>query len=177
MNWWSPTHADVATDGTLRVLIIEDSEDDTVLLLRELSQGDYSLRWRRVDTRDELIDALSRQVWDIILSDHSMPSFSGVAALAVVRERGLDVPFIFVSATIGEDTAVMAMKAGAQDYIMKGNLKRLLPAVARELGEAKIRADGISPASCMTRSGRRSRRFRSIWTRSYATTRRARVRD
>ncbi len=141
MNWWNRTHDDVVTDGALRVLIVEDSEDDTVLLVRVLSQSDYTLHWRRVDTPDGLIDALDNQEWDVILSDYSMPTFSGMGALAVVRARGLDVPFIFVSATIGEDTAVMAMKAGAQDYVMKDRLKRLLPAITRELGEAKIRTE------------------------------------
>ncbi|MDE2090256.1 MAG: diguanylate cyclase, partial [Gammaproteobacteria bacterium] len=95
--------------------------------------------YARVDTGEALGEALDRQAWDVIFSDYTMPSFSGTQALALVRERGIDAPFIFVSGTLGEDTAVASMKAGAHDYIMKNNTKRLLPAVARELREAKVR--------------------------------------
>ncbi|HET8760008.1 MAG TPA: GGDEF domain-containing response regulator, partial [Nitrospiria bacterium] len=126
-------------DQTLRVLLIEDSPDDALLLLRELKRAPYQTKHDRVDTADALKMALDRGPWDLILSDYSMPQFNGVAALRLVRGRGLDLPFIFVSGTIGEDTAVEAMRAGANDYIMKGNLKRLLPAVERELREANSR--------------------------------------
>jgi diguanylate cyclase (GGDEF)-like protein len=132
---------DDRAEGRLRVLVIEDLEDDALLLVRELSQAHYKPHWRRVDTPEMLAAALDGEEWDIIFADHSMPHFSGVRALTLVRERGLDTPFIFVSGTIGEDTAVAAMKAGAQDYIMKGNLKRLLPAVERELREAQLRRE------------------------------------
>ncbi len=125
----------------LRVLIVEDSEDDAVLLSRELRRGGYELTYERVDTAAAMIAALKNQTWDIVFSDHSMPHFSGTEALAILRERGLDLPFIFVSGTIGEDNAVAAMKVGAHDYIMKGNLKRLVPAVDRELREAKVRQE------------------------------------
>src|SRR5947199_99044 len=125
----------------LRVLIVEDSEDDALLLVRELRRGGFEPAFERVDTPDALRAALARQEWDILFADYSMPHFSGTAALALVRERGLDLPFIFVSATIGEDTAVEAMRAGAQDYVTKGNLKRLLPAVERELRDARERRD------------------------------------
>src|SRR3989449_7764823 len=124
-----------------RVLIVEDSEDDALLLVRELRRGGFEPAFERVDTPDALRAALARQEWDILFADYSMPHFSGTAALALVRERGLDLPFIFVSATIGEDTAVEAMRAGAQDYVTKGNLKRLLPAVERELRDARERRD------------------------------------
>lgn len=127
--------------GNLRALLVEDSEDDALLLISQLSQADYQPQWLRVDTREALLAALDRQEWDIVFADYSMPHFSGTAALAVVRERGLDIPFIFVSATIGEDTAVEAMRAGANDYVMKGNRKRLLPAVERELREATMRRE------------------------------------
>ncbi len=125
----------------LRVLIVEDSREDTVLLLWELEHGGYQTTHERVDTADALNAALDRQTWDVVFGDYSMPHFNGVAALKLVREKGLDLPFIFVSGTIGEDIAVEAMKAGAQDYIMKGNLKRLLPAVERELREAAVRRE------------------------------------
>ncbi len=123
----------------LRTLVVEDSEDDAMLLVQHLIRGGYQLDWHRVDTADSLTQALDDHRWDIIFADFSMPRFSGVAALAIVRERKLDIPLIFVSGTIGEDVAVMALKAGANDYIMKGNLKRLLPAVERELREAELR--------------------------------------
>ena len=123
----------------LRVLIVEDSVDDAALLLRELKRAGYQAEHERVDTLEALQAALTRQPWDVIFADFSMPKFSGTRALAAVRERGFDVPFIFVSGTIGEDTAVAAMKAGAQDYIMKDNLKRLVPAVERELRDADVR--------------------------------------
>jgi diguanylate cyclase (GGDEF)-like protein len=125
----------------IRALIVEDTEDDAVLLVRTLTQGGYRVEWERVDTREALQTALAAGAWDIIFADYSMPHFSGTAALACVRERELDVPFIFVSGTIGEDTAVEAMRAGARDYVMKGNRKRLLPAVERELREAEVRRD------------------------------------
>src|SRR3989449_2775141 len=125
----------------LHVLIVEDSEDDALLLVRELRRGGFAPAFERVDTPNALRAALARQAWDILVADYSMPHSSGTAALALVRERGLDLPFIFVSGTIGEDTAVEAMRAGAQDYVTKGNLKRLLPAVERELRDARERRD------------------------------------
>jgi two-component system cell cycle sensor histidine kinase/response regulator CckA len=123
----------------LRVLFAEDSEDDALLLERELRRAGYDLIWERVDTAAAMQAALDRHSWDLVLGDYNMPHFSGTAALALLCERGLDVPFIFVSGTIGEDMAVAAMKAGAHDYVMKTNLKRLAPAVERELREAEVR--------------------------------------
>ncbi|HEY4485853.1 MAG TPA: EAL domain-containing protein [Nitrospiria bacterium] len=123
----------------LRVLIVEDSENDADLLLRELRRGGYEPAHERVDTAEAMNASLNRQVWDIAFGDYSMPHFNGVAALKLLRGKGFDIPFIFVSGTIGEDTAVEAMKNGANDYIMKGNLKRLIPAVERELREAEMR--------------------------------------
>jgi diguanylate cyclase (GGDEF)-like protein len=123
----------------LRALIVEDSEDDALLLVHNLSES-YELRWRRVDTEEALGLALLEE-WDVIFADYSMPRFSGSRALSQVRQCGIETPFIFVSGTMGEDTAVTAMKAGAQDYMMKGNLKRLLPAVERELREMRARRE------------------------------------
>ena len=123
----------------LRVLIIEDSENDTELLLRELRHGDYAPEYERVETAEGLEDALTRQSWDLIISDYAMPRFNGVQALKLTQAKGGDIPFILVSGSIGEDIAVAAMKAGAHDYLMKGKLARLLPSVARELGEVRVR--------------------------------------
>jgi len=124
----------------LRVLMVEDSEDDARLVLRELRTAGYDLTHERVDTAAALEAALDRHPWDLVIGDYSMPHFSGTAALAMLRERGLDVPYICVSGTITEELAVAAMKAGAHDYVTKGQLKRLLPAIERELREAKARA-------------------------------------
>ncbi|HEY8219427.1 MAG TPA: EAL domain-containing protein [Methylobacter sp.] len=129
------------TTQPLRVLIVEDSEDDTLLLADQLElDGGRPVDWQRVETEQALTEAL-QQHWDIVLSDYTMPHLSGMRALEVVRQHDLDLPFIFVSGTIGENTAVKAMKSGAQDYVMKGNLSRLMPAVERELQEAQQRRE------------------------------------
>ncbi len=123
----------------LRVLIVEDSEDDCLLLLDRLRRGGYDPLYQRVETEKEMEEALDRRKWDIILCDHALPSFSAFGALALMKKKGLDFPFIIVSGTVGEETAVKAMKAGAHDYLMKDNMARLLPAIERELREAKER--------------------------------------
>lgn len=125
----------------LRVLIIEDSEDDAELLAIALENGGYQVIHQRVDTRADLETALSNKPWDIVLADYSMPQFSAIAALEILKEQQLDLPFVIVSGKIGEDTAVAAMKAGAHDYLIKGQLSRLLPAVERELREAIFREE------------------------------------
>lgn len=125
----------------LRALIVEDSEDDALLLVRELQRGGYDVTFERVETAKTMAAALGRQEWDIVLADYTMPHFSGTAALELLRETGLDIPFIFVSGTIGEEIAVKAMKNGANDYLIKGNLKRLIPAIERELREAVVRRE------------------------------------
>jgi PAS domain S-box-containing protein len=127
----------------LRVLIVEDSADDAELLLRELRRNGYAPQGRRVETATELQGALDEHDWDLILSDYTLPGFSGTHALTLVRGRETDTPFIFVSGTIGEEVAVAAMKAGAQDYVTKGNLQRLIPAIARELRDAAMRRERI----------------------------------
>jgi PAS domain S-box-containing protein len=143
----------------LRVLIVEDSEDDTLLLLRELRRGGYSPTYRRVDTAPRMESALDEEEWDIVVSDHSMPAFSAPAALKILQRRGLDLPFIILSGRIGEDVAVAAMKAGAHDYIVKGNLARLVPAVERELREAEMRRDRRRADEELRRSEERYRSF------------------
>ncbi|TAM45677.1 MAG: EAL domain-containing protein [Gammaproteobacteria bacterium] len=125
----------------LRALVVEDSEDDTELLLRELKRGGYEPTHARVDTSEAMSATLAARAWDIVFSDFTMPHFNAFDALALLRGTGLDIPFIIVSGTIGEDRAVIAMKAGAHDYILKGNLKRLVPAVERELREAHVRKE------------------------------------
>ena len=125
--------------NTIRVLLVEDSEDDAELAIRELTRGGYQVSFRRVDTADALLAALEDARWDLAIGDFSMPGFSGTAALTMVRQFDGEMPFIFVSGTIGEDAAVAAMRSGAQDYIMKGSLKRLVPAVERELREVASR--------------------------------------
>ena len=123
----------------LRVLCVEDSEEDSLLLLRELRNGGYDPVWERVDTADALSVALEEGSWDLVLADFAMPGFGALAALKLVRQAGLDLPFIVVSGVIGEEQDVAMMKAGAHDYVFKDNLKRLLPAIERELNEAAVR--------------------------------------
>jgi PAS domain S-box-containing protein/putative nucleotidyltransferase with HDIG domain len=123
----------------LHVLIVEDSKDDTELIKRVLKKGDYDVNWERVETEEAMIETLERQKWDIIISDYYMPRFSGLEALEIAKKKAPDLPFILVSGVIGEDVAVEAMKKGAHDYITKGKMKRLVPAVQRELEEAAMR--------------------------------------
>ncbi len=120
----------------LNVLIIEDSEDDTLFLLRGLEKGGYDPVYQRVETAEAMRAALKEKTWDIVLSDYHLPRFSGLQALLLFKKTGIDIPFILVSGMIGEELAVEAMKAGAHDYIMKGNLARLIPAIERELRDA-----------------------------------------
>ncbi|MGD9082315.1 MAG: PAS domain S-box protein [Desulfobacterales bacterium] len=128
-------------DKPIRVLIVDDSEDDGLLLLRNLKNGGFKPSYEQIDTAEAMSKALDKQTWDVILCDNSMPSFDASSALKLYKEKGLDLPFIIVSGNIADETAVAAMKAGAHDYIMKGNLARLSSAVDRELREAKNRHD------------------------------------
>jgi PAS domain S-box-containing protein len=125
----------------LRILIVEDSEDDTLLLLNLLKRNGYEVTHERVEKEDAMRFALQEKSWDIILCDYKMPGFDGMRALKVVSEMGIDIPFIVVSGTIGEDVAVECMKAGAHDYVMKDKLQRLIPAVEREIREAAAREE------------------------------------
>ena len=125
----------------IKVLVVEDSEDDARLAMRMLRRGGFDPSYQRVQEIDGLRAALRQERWDAVLSDFRMPGFNGVDALKVYRESGLDMPFIFVSGTIGEEIAVEAMKAGASDYVMKQNLARLAPVLERELQQAVIRAE------------------------------------
>jgi len=125
----------------LRVLIVEDSPDDAALIIRELRRGEYEPVWERVETAEGMTAALERSEWDVILCDYTLPHFSALHALEVLKSQQLDIPFIIISGTIGEETAVNAMKAGAQDYIIKGRLARLVPALEREIREAHTRME------------------------------------
>jgi signal transduction histidine kinase len=126
---------------TLRVLIAEDSEDDLLLLLRTIRQGGFDVVWERVASADGMVEALGRGPFDLVIADHSMPGFTGFEALEISRRHDPDLPFMLVSGTVGEHIAVDAMRAGARDYLMKGHLVRLVPAIRRELAEAQNRRE------------------------------------
>jgi PAS domain S-box-containing protein/putative nucleotidyltransferase with HDIG domain len=125
----------------LSVLIVEDSDSDAQLIVRMLTKAGYILTFERVETAEQMREALKQQAWEVVISDFAMPELDGNAALKILLETGLDIPFIVVSGTMGEDTAVAMMKAGAQDYLMKGKLARLVPAVERELRQAEERRE------------------------------------
>ena len=125
----------------LHVLIIEDSESDSDLVIRRLKKAGYTIYHERIETAEEMKAALDMLVWDIIVADYKLPQFNAPAALLLLQKSGLDIPFIVVSGTIGEETAVEVMKAGAHDYLMKDKLTRLAPAVKRELAEALVRRE------------------------------------
>jgi two-component system, cell cycle sensor histidine kinase and response regulator CckA len=126
-------------EKNLSVLIIEDSEDDALLILRELKRNGYDPVFARVETSEAMKDSLAKQAWDAIIADYSIPHFGAPAALTLLEEMGIDLPFIVVFGTVGEETAVEMMKAGAHDYLMKGNLTRLVPALERELRAGELR--------------------------------------
>jgi PAS domain S-box-containing protein/putative nucleotidyltransferase with HDIG domain len=126
-------------DKSLRVLIIEDSENDALFIIHELKKGGYNPVYERVETAAAMKKALKEKQWDIILCDYTLPKFNGPSAIAVLKEADIDIPIIIVSGTIGEETAIEFMRLGAHDYIMKGKLSRLCPAIARELEDAEIR--------------------------------------
>jgi len=148
----------------LRVLIVEDSEDDALLLVFELRRGDYSPVFRRVESYEAMRRALEQESWDLVISDYVLPGFSGLEALRLVRQSGLDLPFIIVSGKIGEDTAVNCMKDGANDYLIKGNISRLVPAIEREMQEAEVRRKRREAEEALVRSERRYKRLVSAVT-------------
>src|SRR6185312_8514438 len=125
----------------LRVLLIEDDANDAELICLALQRGGYRALVRRVETAAELRAALAEQAWDVILSDYTLPTFSGPEAHRIVREVGCDLPFLIVSGTVGEEVAVDAMRAGVHDFLLKGHLGRLVAAIERELREAEIRIE------------------------------------
>lgn len=127
------------TGTTLNLLIIEDSEDDAALLLWHLKKCGYAISWERVETAEQLLAVLGTQAWDLIISDFTMPCFSGLDAIRLLKEREIDTPFIMVSGREGEETAVEVMRAGAHDYLLKHQLSRLAPVIDRELADAADR--------------------------------------
>src|SRR5437773_6047622 len=129
------------THKPLRALIVEDSARDAELLVRELERSAYAVTYERVETAQAMEAALARSNWDVVLSDYDLPRFSGPAAFDLLRTTGLDVPFIIISGTIGEEVAVSALKAGAHDFLVKGHLARLVPAIERVLGDATARRE------------------------------------
>jgi DNA-binding NtrC family response regulator len=126
---------------SLAVLIVEDSESDGQLIVRALKKGGDDVVAERVETAEQMRAALGKRAWDIVISDYSLPQFDGRAALTLLQETGQDIPFIVVSGAIGEETAVAMLKAGAHDYLLKGNLARLASAVERELAQAETRRE------------------------------------
>ncbi len=124
----------------IKVIIVEDSESDAILLIHELKRGGYAPSFELVDSYETLQKALKKQSWDIVITDHRLPNFSSRAALETVLAHGEDIPVIIVSGSIGDEFAVDAMRSGAQDYIMKDNLARLVPVIERELREKDIRS-------------------------------------
>jgi signal transduction histidine kinase/CheY-like chemotaxis protein len=148
------TGAQALAARPLRVLLVEDSEDDATLVLAALRRTGYRPEFRRVDNAADMRAALAKDEWDVVLSDYDMPGFGGLHALELLRDSGLDLPFLIVSGTIGEETAVEAMKAGAHDYLMKDSLVRLGPAVEREIRDAGVRRERRNAALALEADAR-----------------------
>jgi two-component system cell cycle sensor histidine kinase/response regulator CckA len=143
----------------LRVLLAEDSASDAKLVNIEIERAGYDVTMLRVETAKDMADALARETWDIVISDWSMPSFGAVPALSLLKATGLDIPFIIVSGTIGEETAVEAMRAGAQDFLLKDRLARLVPAIEREIRERESRESERRAVAALRQSERRFARL------------------
>ncbi|MGP8003812.1 MAG: diguanylate cyclase [Smithella sp.] len=124
---------------SLSVLMVEDSENDALLLIREIKKGGYNAVYERVDTAAAMKKALKEKKWDIILCDYTVPGFNAPLAIDLLKETNIDIPLIVVSGTIGEETAIECMRLGAKDYILKPNLSRLCPAISRALEEAEVK--------------------------------------
>jgi DNA-binding NtrC family response regulator len=156
----------------LHVLLVEDTPDDAVLLARALRRSGFAVKYERVETEAQMRTALEKGGWDIVISDYSMPEFSALEALRLTKMFDPQLPFIIVSGNIGEDVAVDAMRAGAQDYLIKNNLARLGPAVMRELEESanrrrQLAAEEALAAATVSQPGRTSRKL-SVACRSRA---------
>lgn len=145
------------------MLIVEDSEFDARILVNTLRQGGYEPAWKRVEDATGMQEALRQGTWEVILADYNLPTFSAPEALKLLQESGLDLPFVIISGGIGEDIAVAAMKSGAHDYLMKGNLARLVPAVEREIREASTRRARRQAEDALRES---EQRYRLLWENS-----------
>ena len=131
--------SEISNPRSLRTLMIDDSEDDVLLIIRTLKKGGFNPLYERIETAAMMKKAIKEKQWDIILCDYKMPKFNAPSAIALLKEANINIPLIIISGTIGEETAIECMRLGAHDYIMKTNLSRLCPAIARELDEVKIR--------------------------------------
>lgn len=143
----------------LKILLIEDSASDAGLLLRELRRGGLDVQHTRVECAVDLVNALQSQEWDVVISDYHLPQFDAEAALRIVKDFDADLPFIVVSGTVGEDTAVRMMKSGAHDYLLKDKLARLVPAIQRERDEAQMRRERRTALAALEASEERYRRL------------------
>lgn len=143
----------------LRLIMVEDSENDTILLLYQIKKAGYEVEHIRVENAEELSEALESETWYLVISDHALPCFSAPEALSVLNHSGKELPFIIVSSVIGEEVAVTAMKAGAHDYIMKNNLTRLVPIIERTLYDAEVRAERKRVREALRESEVRFRRL------------------
>src|ERR1041385_3553853 len=121
----------------LRILVLDDSLADAELEIAALEEGGYACQWRRVDNREAYVQALEVADFELVLSDYSLPTFDGLTALKLFRERKLHIPFVLVSGTIGEEIAIESLKSGATDYVLKQRLGRLAPVVTRALHESE----------------------------------------
>ena len=144
----------------LKVLLVEDSPDEAELVVLELRRAGFAVTWERVDTEPALRSAIAGQTWDMVISDFAMPLFDGLSAFRIVKAHSDEIPFIFVSGILGEERAVEAMRNGARDYILKGNLRRLTAAVARELDETEQRRQRREAENALKVE---ERRYRSIF--------------
>src|SRR4051812_48364392 len=142
--------------------MVEDNQADAELLLHELSKSGYEVSSTRVETGDAMRAALESEAWDIVLSDYSMPTFTAPEALRVLAETGRDMPFIIVSGTIGEETAVASLKAGACDFLVKGRLARLIPAIERELREVDLRSERARAHAALQEQLRQAQKLEAI---------------
>lgn len=169
---------EVKINKPLAVLIVEDSQDDAELIVQLFKMEGYAIAFEQVETATQMRAALERRTWDIVISDHSLPRFSSLAALSLLKETGLDIPFIAVSGTLSEETAVTMMKTGAHDYLNKGNLTRLIPAVERELAQAKVRQERRRAEAALARSERAHRSlFENVPVGLYRTSADGRILD
>ncbi len=152
-----------ATKPPLKTLVVEDSDLDARVLIAHLRQGGWHVSFRRVASAHDFLEALRGEAWDLVLCDHLMPGFSAPEALSLLQATGIDLPFIIVSGEIEEGVAIAAMKAGAHDFLIKGSLGRLVPAVQRELREAATRTAKRAAEMALRES---ELRYRSVWENS-----------